>query len=50
MAATQFVCCRWVVLPHLALLRLCAAIQAHVHMAMQVEEGLQHIKHLGHLQ
>ena len=27
----------------------CAAIKPHVHIAMVVEEGLEHIKHLGHL-
>ena len=27
----------------------CAAIKPHVDIAMVVEEGLEHVKHLGHL-
>ncbi len=34
---------------HLSLLRLGGAVQAQVGVAVQVEEGLQHIQHLGHL-
>ena len=33
----------------LSLLRFGGAIQPEVGVAMQVEEGLQHIQHLGHL-
>jgi len=34
---------------HLSLLWLGGAVQAQVCVAVQVEEGLQHIQHLGHL-
>ena len=33
-------------LPHFY---FCAAIKPHVHITMVVEEGLKHVKHLGHL-
>lgn len=33
----------------LALLRLGGAVQAQVGVGVQVQEGLQHIQHLGHL-
>ena len=34
---------------HLSLLRLSGAVQAQVCVGVQVQEGLQHIQHLGHL-